>query len=157
MEKKFTENLDSKEFIKVIKKKHSYLNFFKGTVSTLARDVPGSGIYFAAYEIVKRGFIPEGGSAKDLNSFHTLFAGGMAGLTGWIYMLPADTIKSRIQSAEAGKYSGMMDCVRQLIKTEGYGAFYRGIGPVFLRSFPANAACFFGFETAMNFINKFTN
>eukprot|EP01080_Neovahlkampfia_damariscottae_P007020 gene7020-11185_t len=130
---------------------------YKGTVSTLARDVPGSGIYFAAYEIVKRAFIPKDGTAADLNSFHTLFAGGMAGLTGWIYMLPADTVKSRIQSAEAGKYSGMMDCVRQLIKTEGYGAFYRGIGPVFLRSFPANAACFFGFETAMKLLNKITN
>jgi solute carrier family 25 (mitochondrial carnitine/acylcarnitine transporter), member 20/29 len=130
---------------------------YKGTMATLARDVPGSGVYFAAYEIVKRAFIPVGGTSADLNSFHTLFAGGMAGLTGWIYMLPADTIKSRIQSAEPGQYSGMMDCVRQLIKNEGYGALYRGIGPVFLRSFPANAACFWGFETAMNILNKISN
>jgi len=79
----------------------------------------------------------------------------MAGLSGWIVMLPPDIVKSRIQSSEHGKYSGMWDCAKQLIKEEGYLAFYKGVGPVFLRAFPANAACFFGYEMSMKLINKY--
>lgn len=141
--------------VKIFKEK-GFKGIYKGTASTLLRDVPGSGVYFAAYELVKNAMIPKGGSSKDFTLAHTLFAGGMAGLLGWIYMLPPDTIKSRIQSAPEGTYKGMFDCFQQLVKTEGYGALYKGIGPVFVRAFPANAACFAGYEIAMKFLNKIT-
>jgi solute carrier family 25 carnitine/acylcarnitine transporter 20/29 len=40
-----------------------------------------------------------------------------------------------------------------LLKSEGAKGLYRGVVPVFMRAFPANAACFMGFETAMKFLN----
>jgi len=36
---------------------------------------------------------------------------------------------------------------------EGPAALYRGIGPVMIRAFPANAACFLGVEAAYAFLN----
>ena len=93
-------------------------------------------------------------SSKELNVWETLFAGGMSGVLGWVVMLPPDTIKSRIQSAEPGTYKGMVDCFGQLVKNEGYAALYKGAGPVFLRAFPANAACFLGYEYGMKILNK---
>jgi solute carrier family 25 carnitine/acylcarnitine transporter 20/29 len=38
---------------------------------------------------------------------------------------------------------------REIIREEGPTALFKGFTPVMLRAFPANAACFFGFEVAM--------
>ena len=32
--------------------------------------------------------------------------------------------------------------------------FYKGLAPVLVRAFPANAACFVGYETASKFLTK---
>lgn len=43
--------------------------------------------------------------------------------------------------------------LRELIRTEGIGSLYKGVVPVMLRAFPANAACFLGYEMTMKFLN----
>ena len=48
---------------------------------------------------------------------------------------------------------GFRDALPQLLKTEGFKGLFRGIVPVAIRAFPANAACFMGFETAVKFLN----
>jgi solute carrier family 25 (mitochondrial carnitine/acylcarnitine transporter), member 20/29 len=60
----------------------------------------------------------------------------------------------KIFSAPEGKYRGIVDVYRELIRTEGIGALYKGFTPVILRAFPANAACFLGVEVSMKFMNK---
>ena len=55
--------------------------------------------------------------------------------------------------APAGKYSGVADVLRELIRTEGIGSLYKGVVPVMLRAFPANAACFLGYEMTIKFLN----
>lgn len=65
----------------------------------------------------------------------------------------ADVLKSRLQTSPAGKYNGIRDVFRELMHKEGPSALYKGMTPVVLRAFPANAACFIGFEVAMNFLN----
>lgn len=41
------------------------------------------------------------------------------------------------------------------MRKEGPLALYKGVTPVMLRAFPANAACFIGFEISMNVLNTF--
>ena len=77
----------------------------------------------------------------------TLTAGGFAGMLNWLAALPLDTLKTRLQTAPEGKYTSMRGVLADLLKTEGFGALYRGFGPVMARAFPANAACFLGYET----------
>jgi len=56
--------------------------------------------------------------------------------------------------APDGTYpNGVRDVFRILIREEGVTALYKGITPVMLRAFPANAACFMGFEVCMSFLN----
>jgi hypothetical protein len=56
-------------------------------------------------------------------------------------------------SAPEGTYpKGIRDVFKNLIKTEGPLALYKGITPVLLRAFPANAACFVGFELCKTFL-----
>jgi solute carrier family 25 carnitine/acylcarnitine transporter 20/29 len=122
------------------------MGIYKGTAATLLRDIPGSYAYFAAYEYFKRTL--SDGSGK-LNPWATLFSGGMAGVCNWLVSIPADVLKSRLQSAPEGTYPrGMRDVFVDLMKKEGPLGLYKGIVPVMIRAFPANAACFLGVELA---------
>ncbi|KAJ9581403.1 hypothetical protein L9F63_023418, partial [Diploptera punctata] len=119
-------------------------NLYRGTCATLLRDMPGSGMYFLGYEVVQELMNPTG--KTDIGMLASILGGGTAGLAMWITCMPADVLKSRFQTAPPGKYTGVRDVFKQLIKEEGVKALYKGLTPVMLRAFPANAACFFGFE-----------
>lgn len=59
-----------------------------------------------------------------------------------------------ISTAPAGTYpNGIRDVFAELMRKEGPLALYKGVTPVMLRAFPANAACFIGFEICMKFLN----
>ena len=126
---------------------------YRGSAATLLRDVPGTGAYFASYEWLKTALATREG--EPLGPGRLLVAGGLAGMANWAVAIPADVIKSRIQIAEEGTYKGVVDCAQKLIQAEGPGALYKGLVPVMVRAFPANAACFLGFELTLRFLNKF--
>lgn len=131
-------------------------SIYKGAFATLLRDVPASGMYFLTYEYVKKAMAPKEGETLDPSKrlMVTIFAGGMAGIANWAIGMPADVLKSRLQTAPEGTYkNGIRDVFRELMKNEGPLALYKGVTPVMLRAFPANAACFIGFEIFMNFLN----
>lgn len=132
-------------------------SIFRGTGATLARDGPGSALYFATYEVIKGSLSgkptidPATGEEHQapLSLPAVMFAGGMAGVAMWSLAIPPDTIKSRLQSAPAGTYSGFMDCARKLIAQDGVSALFKGFGPAMGRAFPANAATFVGVELSI--------
>lgn len=78
----------------------------------------------------------------------------MAGVFNWLVAIPPDVLKSRLQTAPAGTYpNGVRDVFRELMAKDGILALYKGVTPVMLRAFPANGACFLGYEVAMKFLN----
>ena len=140
-----------RDVIKQLYKEGGIRSIFKGTVATLLRDVPASGMYFMTYDCLQNSLRYIGGD--ELNLFKTIFSGGMAGIMNWLVAMPADVVKSRIQTASEGTYKGIGNTFRVLIKEEGYTALYKGVTPVMLRAFPANAACFLGLEACMKVLN----
>lgn len=58
-----------------------------------------------------------------------------------------------IHLAPPGKYNGVADVLRELLRNEGPRALYKGIAPVMLRAFPANAACFLGYDLTTKFLD----
>ncbi|XP_029466075.1 mitochondrial carnitine/acylcarnitine carrier protein-like [Rhinatrema bivittatum] len=126
---------------------------YRGTLLTLLRDVPATGVYFMTYEWLKTSFTPEGKSISDLSAAWILTAGGLAGVCNWAVAIPVDVLKSRFQTAIEGKYQGFMDVLREVLREEGPGGLYKGFTAAMLRAFPANAACFFGFEVSLAFLN----
>ncbi|XP_037629586.1 mitochondrial carnitine/acylcarnitine carrier protein [Sebastes umbrosus] len=134
-------------------KEQGIRSVYKGTVLTLIRDVPSSGLYFLTYEYLKHFLTPEGQSVSQLSTPKILLAGGIAGILNWTIALPPDVLKSNFQTAADGKYRGLVDVLRTLLREEGPKALYKGFNAVFLRAFPANAACFLGFELALKGLN----
>lgn len=115
----------------------------RGMVTTLIRETPGFGVYFLAYDVLTRGLGCEPDDRFLIPKL--LFAGGMAGIASWLSTYPVDVIKSRLQADGVGgvnQYNGIIDCVRQSVRREGYMVFTRGLTSTLLRAFPVNAATF---------------
>lgn len=125
-------------------------NIFKGTGATMLRDIPASGFFYMTYEWLQEELVPDNASGQ-IKTLATIFSGGLAGIANWIVAMPADVLKSRLQAAPFETYpNGARDVFKQLMKKEGPHALYKGIVPVLIRAFPANAVCFLGFELGMN-------
>ncbi|XP_026097316.1 mitochondrial carnitine/acylcarnitine carrier protein [Carassius auratus] len=134
-------------------KEQGIRSVYKGTVLTLIRDVPSNGVYFLTYEYLKKFLTPEGESVHHLSTSRVLLAGGIAGMLNWLIALPADVLKSNYQTATDKRYRGLRDVLKTLLREEGAHALYKGLSAVMLRAFPANAACFLGFEVALKCLN----
>jgi len=123
---------------------------YKGTMLTTMRDVPGSIAWFGTYEVIKRSLVAWQGidDPSRLSPLAVMTAGGFAGMACWGSSIMPDNLKSRFQTAPEGKYRGVADVYRAVVKEEGYGALFTGFRPAMIRAFPANAACFLGMEVA---------
>jgi len=126
------------------------MSVYRGFWSTMARDGLASAFYFSSYEYLKRSFASSDGS---ISTTGTLCAGGFAGMLNWLFAIPIDTLKSKLQVAPDGKYPhGIRSVFIDVMRNDGAATLFRGLGPIMLRAFPANAACFLGYETAMKVI-----
>jgi solute carrier family 25 carnitine/acylcarnitine transporter 20/29 len=133
---------------------------FRGYFATNLRDSVASMAYFSTYEYLKYIMLPPDPTRSTSKTvLCTLTAGGVAGIMNWLPAIPFDTLKSRLQTAPPGKYQrGIRSVAAEIYAKEGTQSlrtFYRGVGPVLIRAFPANAACFLGYETAKQFLTRF--
>lgn len=124
-------------------------SIFKGSVATLARDGPGSALYFATYEYLKEKLTVPG---QKMSLLSISLAGGSAGVAMWLGVFPIDTIKSTQQSSNVSV--SIVQTTKNIYAKGGIKAFFPGVGPALARSFPANAATFVGVELATNFLNS---
>ena len=143
------------DVVRQLYKEGGVRSVFRGSVMTLARDGPGSAVYFATYETIKRNLTPrkDDGSPGELSLPAVMTAGGAAGIAMWIPVFPVDTVKSRVQSAEGNPT--IRGTLKELYGRGGFKAFFPGIGPAMARAVPANAATFLGVELAQKTMAKF--
>jgi solute carrier family 25 carnitine/acylcarnitine transporter 20/29 len=131
---------------------------YQGMTSTFIRTIPGTAFYFGVYEGMKQFQLRPGQKKSELGPAQLLLAGGCGGTAYWVSSFPFDTIKSAMQSdairPSERKYASWMDCARKLYAEGGVARFYRGITPCLLRSFPANAACFYAYEVSLKFLDS---
>merc|ERR1712137_202438 len=120
---------------------------YQGLHATWARNIPANACYFLGYEWMKRTLTPAG---AEPSAMALLMAGGFSGVCFWALCFPMDVVKTVLQtdaSTPAERtYKGYFDCVRRIYARGGLTRFYAGFAPGVLRAFPANAACFFGYE-----------
>ena len=134
---------------------------YRGATATLMRDVPGLMAFFTSYEVYRSWLCPSMTIRHTRNLREmggVMVAGGLAGITSWMVSLPSDVLKSRLQAqtgsqATAGVRFPMLKMARALIREGGVAALYKGLVPVLLRAFPANAACFLGYEACKSVLH----
>ncbi len=124
------------------------VGLYEGVGSTIAREVPQYLFYFIVYDNIKTALNPHLG---DIPS--QAIAGGAAGAFTWLPpIFCIDVVKTKLQSAPAGTYTGMIDCFQKSLKQEGWPVFFRGTGVALLRAFPLHGTIFVVFEGVMKFL-----
>ena len=83
-------------------------------------------------------FLPMCVNAIRKKVTHVILTAGMF-LYRFVVVL-VQVIKSRIQSAPTGTYSGFIDCARKTIAADGVAALWKGFGPAMARVRAASIA-----------------
>lgn len=137
-----------------------------GWAAFAARETPFYMLFFGAYEAICLGLqtrqtiqtshnvhIDQGPRKReDLSTPEILLAGGLAGCAAWAGVIPADVVKTQMQTA-SGITQGPIAVGWDIYRREGlFRGLYRGSTAIMLRAFPANAATFMGFEMARRHI-----
>jgi len=138
-----------------ILKNEGPLAFYKGTVSPLVGIGACVSIQFGALESTKRYFIARnlasgtgGPDGRTLNSGQLVTAGVAAGLANSVVSGPVEHIRIRlqIQSNDNRIYSGPLDAVRKILRSNGIAGIYKGQVPTFAREAIGYGAYFWAYE-----------
>jgi len=127
--------------------------FFRAFVSGFVRFPLALGVFFVTYEAMKRGPVwpawdsgpKDKGSGAAVQLRNSVY-GAMAGVLCWTAVFPLDVVQSRVmgEAVYGGgrKYTGVVNCARQLYSQEGISGFTRGYSAVLMRAGPVNAVLF---------------
>jgi len=120
---------------------------WRGLGTTLWRDVPFSGIYWASYESWKEQFARHGRSGPWV----AFTSGAISGTTAALITSPFDVLKTRrqalVMSTSSSRVASTIPLMLRVIRTEGPSALFAGLLPRTAKIAPACGimiACFDG-------------
>ncbi|KAJ8654966.1 hypothetical protein O0I10_009362 [Lichtheimia ornata] len=135
-----------------IVKNESFWALYKGLGAVTAGIVPKMAIRFSSFEMYKGALADENGITSRTGIF---FAGLAAGTTEAVCVVsPADLVKIRLQAQrnsladpmDTPKYRSFSHAFVTIIKEEGIGALYKGVGLTALRQATNQAANFTAYQ-----------
>lgn len=119
---------------------------YRGELVTIYREAQAYGFWFLTFEYLMAQDMQRNNiKREDISSLKVATYGGLAGEALWLASYPFDVIKSKMQSDGLGdkqQYKTMTDCFKKTWAKEGFGGFWRGIGPTLFRAMPVSAGTF---------------
>ena len=101
-----------------------FMAFFRGNTANVVKIAPETSIKFLAFDFLKTALAED---AHNVTVSERFVAGGSAGAIAQAAIYPLEICKTRIAVAAAGTYSGLFDCVSQILRAEGPMALYQGL------------------------------
>ncbi|XP_010216769.1 PREDICTED: mitochondrial thiamine pyrophosphate carrier [Tinamus guttatus] len=131
--------------------------FYRGLTPTIIAVFPYAGLQFSSYNIFQQfseWVIPAEG--KKAGNVKNLVCGSCAGIISKTLTYPFDLFKKRLQVGgfeqaraafgQVRTYRGLRDCVRQIMREEGPGGFFKGLSPSLLKAAVSSGLIFFWYE-----------
>lgn len=111
--------------------------FYRGNMTNCMKAGPAMGIKLLLFDNFKQWVSDNGYSLNPVTRF---FSGGLASMIAHAIMFPVEVVKMRLEatSVAEGGYHGFTDCVTKMLRNEGIGAFFRGVLPQMLATFPSS-------------------
>eukprot|EP00808_Paulinella_micropora_P021104 g10874.t1 len=110
-------------------RKEGVSSLYKGYSITFFSTPVYVGLQMSLYDVFKQLLYDK---EHKIGVWESFGAGAMAGLIAQTTAYPGDTIKKQLQSNGMGgaprKYTGLIDCCRQIYRRGGIKAFYPGLG-----------------------------
>uniref|UniRef100_A0A8C6TK84 Solute carrier family 25 member 25 n=1 Tax=Neogobius melanostomus TaxID=47308 RepID=A0A8C6TK84_9GOBI len=122
-------------------------SLWRGNGMNVVKIAPESAIKFMAYEQIKRLM---GSKQETLGIPERFVAGSLAGAIAQSSIYPMEVLKTRLALGKTGQYTGILDCVKHVLKKEGVIAFYKGYVPNMLGIIPYAGIDLAVYETLKN-------
>ncbi|PZC86556.1 mitochondrial glycine transporter A isoform X1 [Helicoverpa armigera] len=108
------------------------VGLWRGMVPSIARCVPGVGIYFSSLHWLKAKM---GKSKGDLGALEAVTLGVVARTMSGVALIPITVIKTRYESG-VYKYNSLGGALKAIYKAEGFRGLSCGLGPTLARDAP---------------------
>uniref|UniRef100_A0A3Q2VDQ1 Mitochondrial thiamine pyrophosphate carrier n=1 Tax=Haplochromis burtoni TaxID=8153 RepID=A0A3Q2VDQ1_HAPBU len=138
------------------------LTFYRGLSPTLMAVFPYAGLQFFFYNIFKKLLAPQPEAGNSGGNLKSLVCGSGAGMISKTITYPFDLFKKRLQVGgfEAARahfgqvrsYRGLLDCMVQIAKEEGFRGFFKGLSPSLVKAALSTGFTFFWYEFFVNAI-----
>lgn len=122
-----------KNVLKIIRKvlqKETITGFWRGVTPSIARCVPGVGVYFCSLHWLTTEF-----TSGNASPVEAMFLGALARSFSGVILLPFTVIKTRFESGEYN-YRGVSQALRSIYVSEGARGLYCGLIPTLVRDAP---------------------
>lgn len=132
--------------VSYVVKKDGVGGLYKGLFPTMAKSCSNQALrffIFNEYKSIIIGNRPE----YELSVWEALLGGMTAGCLGACGNTPFDTIKTRMQGLEAGRYSGLGNCALTMVKEEGVFSLWKGLSARLMRVVPGQGIIFCSYES----------
>lgn len=129
---------------------------YKGASWTAARNAPGSFALFGGSAFTKEYVfgLEDYRSASWYQNFVASIAGSVSSI---VVSQPLDVIKTRIQNQDFGSKAGGITVIKDLVKNEGVGAFFKGLTPKVLVVGPKLVFSFTLAQSLIPFFSRMLN
>lgn len=119
---------------------------YRGQLVTVFREAQAYGMWFLSFEYMMNWHVQHYQvKREEISSVRIATYGGIAGEFLWLSSYPFDVIKSKMQCDGFGsqqRFKSVTDCVKTTVAQEGFGGFWKGVGPTLLRAMPVSAGTF---------------
>lgn len=141
------------EAVANIAQKSGLRGIYRGFPTQIIRDTPANCIYMVLYTFFQyesQHWVPS--VPSQIVNF---VGGGIAGVLSWLFIMPFDVVKSKLQADAHGLvYKGFWDCARRVFENEGFRAFFLGVIPMAVRAFPVNAVTLMVYSESLMYMKK---
>jgi len=137
---------------KYILKNEGMAGVYQGAAATAMKQGSNQGLRFMWFNEFKRIVTNDG--EKPMTPFLGLLGGMSAGCFSTFGNNPFDVVKTRMQGTKASQYASTLDCFQQILRKEGFKAFYAGVVPRLGRVVPGQGIIFMSFETIQESLER---
>ncbi|KAI9243359.1 mitochondrial carrier domain-containing protein [Phascolomyces articulosus] len=138
----------------VVVKEGGFLALYNGLLATVARQSWGLVVKFSGYTEIKAMFERASGEPdKPLAPWKHMVSGGLANVLVGVLNSPPDVVKTRMQD-DSKPYKTTWDCVKSMVRNEGWMSFFRGSWLRVIRIAPGGAIQFAVYEQVAAYLDK---
>lgn len=112
---------------------------YRGAAAEIPRGILSTTVFMGTYYTLRSAYRDAGGDATTAAPVLAV----ASSITSWCVAFPLDSVRTRAMTTDHGS---VRHSVRDLFASGGVRAFYRGLGPVLVRTIPSSAVGMWAYE-----------
>lgn len=117
----------TREVMKEVFMKRNFLSLYRGTASTVMRDIPFMVSLFSSYDFIKYQKQKREQEGNNMSTLEFTLTGGLSGGFAGFITTPCDVIKTRIMTS-TNKNQNITNTMIGLLQEDGFKSLFRGAG-----------------------------